>query len=288
METTVYNFQRGVDTLLKTLFFGRTTALRFPTRGTSLLHMLHLLRVGFTQYFDLMMAGGDEMELWTDLAKKDAQVRLDQVERRRAAYRSKLAELDSEAAELSRFLSVVEKMGNEQYWKSLLDSTSLEDLVTTEEKLHALQADLRKLGRITPKDALPEPMQTQRFGGELPDLPAALGVSRQPDKSDTSYRIAAIMRLNREAMTYEDVWQEFKSRDWVDPSWTKPEAAVRQAMRRTVQYGWTKRIGSNVYIYAPSTVSSEAIQPGDGQRPATASEDESTTLAPASRGGEAL
>ncbi|MFK0007868.1 hypothetical protein ACIQTZ_12525 [Paenarthrobacter sp. NPDC090520] len=202
------------------------------------------------------------VEAWTDLAKKDAQERLDQVERRRAAYRSKLAELDSEAAELSSFLSVVEKMGNEQYWKSLLEATSVEDMASSEGRLHALQADLRNVGRMLSKDASPEPMLTQRFSDELPDLPPALGVSRQPDKTNTSYRIAALMMLNHESMTYEDVWREFRRRGWVDPTWTKPQAAIRQAMRRTVQYGWTSRIGSNVYRYDFSTA--DAREKGQG------------------------
>ena len=200
------------------------------------------------------MKGVTCVENWTESAKRDAQVRLDQVERRRSEYKSKLAELDAEAEGLSRFISVIEKMGNDQYWKTLLGagSEAQRETAADAERLDWLSADLSNLGRLS--DEKPQgPLQTRRLSEELPDLPPALDVTRQPDKSNTSYRVAALMKLHGGTLSYDDVWQELKRRNWVDPAWSKPQAAVRQAMRRTVQYGWTVRAGSNAYRYDPSS-----------------------------------
>lgn len=216
---------------------------------------------------------------WTELAEKDAQHRLEQVERRRSEYRSRLAELDAEAEDLKGFISLVQKVGNDQYWKTLLGGPldTQRGVEVDKDKLDWLATDLQNLGRL--EGETQEPLQTRRFSDGLPDLPPALEVTRQPDRSNTSYRIAAIMKLRGENMNYDDVWLELQRRNWIDPSWTKPQAAVRQAMRRTVQYGWTKRVEANVYKYDPASheekrqvllnARSEAKQAAGGPSPHT-------------------
>jgi len=192
---------------------------------------------------------------WTEV-KRDSEVRLDALVRRRAELEAKLHELAAEEENLRTVVAMAEKMAVPDYWQSLMAlEVDAAKMVANPEA--GLQRHLEQVGRAQElsgwtgmrEEAIaraPRPFRNS------PPLPPALGVTRQPDESNTSYRIAALMRDYGQPMRFEDIWQEFHERGWIDPEWARPQEAVLQAMRRTEKYGWTKKLGSRRYVYDPS------------------------------------
>lgn len=177
--------------------------------------------------------------------EKEAEVRLATLNRHKSELESKLRELVNEEQNLRNLIGTARKMGNSEYWNSLLDASG-------EDKSDKLARQLEQVGRpLETAGAASHPEEAPQLPMPLPSLPPPIGVSRKVDPSNTTYRVGALMLMKGEPMTFDDVWHEFNDRNWVSPEWNKPEGAIRQAMRRTEQYGWTRKVGAQRYVFDP-------------------------------------
>ena len=194
---------------------------------------------------------------WTEV-KRDSELRLNALMRHRAELEAKLQELTTEETNLRTVVAMAEKMAEPGYWQSLmaLEVDAAKKMVNPEV---GLRKHLEQIGRPQEtsgrtelrEEPVARTSSPKQYKNESP-LPPALGVTRQPDDTNTSYRIAALMRDHERPMDFDEVWQKFDENGWIDPEWARPTEAVLQAMRRTEKYGWTKRLGSRRFVYDPS------------------------------------
>lgn len=56
-------------------------------------------------------------------------------------------------------------------------------------------------------------------------------------EGSSTARVVELLRAGSVALTRQAIIEEFFERDWVDPGWKEPEAAIRMAIRRAVERG---------------------------------------------------
>lgn len=200
------------------------------------------------------------MHIHWEGAQREAEQRLESVRRRISELEQQTSELAKESTNLELFIQTAKKMDNSKFWETLLgkvaDRTAIFEF---SERLEGGKAPgPRDLGPTelrfaqTTVDQFQERATPAELPKDLPALPFALSVKRQPDPTNTSYRIAALMLMKGEPMDFDEVWREFENRHWIDPAWEKPREAILQAMRRTERYGWTRRLSSRKFVYDPA------------------------------------
>ncbi|OFI38154.1 hypothetical protein BIU82_06580 [Arthrobacter sp. SW1] len=189
-----------------------------------------------------------------DEVQRETESMLSQVRNQVALYRKRIDELEAETAKLTATIAVARKMQEGGYTAALNSQSSLPVTPTPseEDKSKNWQTDL--VG-TTPVAVASPPKPNWQRGidalGEIPDLPPAIGLRRQPNKTNTSYRAAALLKEAARPLHVDDIIAEFDRRHWIDPTWAKPKEAITVAVKRSVTYGWTDATGKYTYVYSP-------------------------------------
>jgi len=96
----------------------------------------------------------------------------------------------------------------------------------------------QKVAESTP-EAMPRNGEDEADYG--PPLPQPPNLSRRVSSTSSPYRMGIILRDLKHPVTPDEAIAEYVRRDWVEDKWRDPESAMRQALRRTVEYRWARR-----------------------------------------------
>ncbi|MCO4274307.1 hypothetical protein NG701_07670 [Pseudarthrobacter sp. HLT3-5] len=191
-----------------------------------------------------------------DEVQHETESMLEHVQQQMAMYRQRITELESETMKLRGTIAVARRMQEGGYDTplSLIPQASQAAPTPPAEDDDAGQLELDSPYMHAP--ALQSKPNWQRgidALGEIPDLPPAMGLSRQPNKTNTSYRAAALLQMEKREMDIAEIIEAFQQRGWVDSDWARPKDAITIAVKRSVKYGWTRQTGKHAYIYSPQS-----------------------------------
>jgi hypothetical protein len=185
-----------------------------------------------------------------DEVQRETESMLEQVRHQIAAYRQRIDALESETSKLTATIAVARQMQEGAYAKALnLDTRPSSAPTVAESDKHLWVTDLDD-----PVIALVKKPNWQKgidALGEIPDLPPAIGLTRQPNKTNTSYRAGALLKLENREMDIAEIIDAFEKRGWVDSDWARPRDAITIAVKRSEKYGWTRQTNKNTYVYDP-------------------------------------
>lgn len=185
-----------------------------------------------------------------DEVQSETESTLEQIRHQIAMYRQRIDALELETTKLTATIAVARKMQEGGYEKALNPQSSPSPAPTLAElDTHVWVTDLDD-----PVFAVVKKPNWQKgidALGDIPDLPPAVGLTRQPNKSNTSYRAAALLKKEDREMNIDEIISAFQERGWVDSSWARPKDAITIAVKRSVKYGWTEQTGKYTYVYDP-------------------------------------
>lgn len=190
-----------------------------------------------------------------DEVQHETEAVLESVRRQMAQYRQRISELESETEKLTATIAVARQMQEGGFKKTL--NPHEEDPAALPQEPGTAESDPWQLQLDRPVLAVSttQPKSNWQKGvdalGDLPDLPPAIGLRRQPNKSNTSYRAAALLKEADAELHIDDIIAEFNRRNWVDPTWARPKEAINIAVKRSVTYGWTTRTGRHTFAFSP-------------------------------------
>lgn len=188
-----------------------------------------------------------------DEVQRETESMLDQVRSQMAVYRKRIDELETETAKLTATIAVARQMQEGGYANTLNPQSSLPATPTqTEDDDKDRQLEL--VGSIPSTQVKRNWQKGIDALSEIPDLPPAIGLTRQPNKSNTSYRAAALLKMEDREMDIAEIIKAFEVRGWVDSDWARPRDAITIAVKRSEKYGWTHQTGKNTYVYSPRHV----------------------------------
>lgn len=193
-----------------------------------------------------------------DEVQAETEAMLRQVRHQVAMHHQRIVALEAETVKLTATIAVARQMQAGGYEETLSPQSSLPATPEPPKDDKAdwhWQLDVDATG--SPALALqPKPSWQKSIDalGEMPDLPPAIGLRRQPNKTNTSYRAAALLKESGREMHIDEIIGAFDQRNWIDPAWAKPKEAITVAVKRSVTYGWTHATGKYTYVYSPRHV----------------------------------
>jgi hypothetical protein len=208
-----------------------------------------------------------DMIRW-DEVQAETEATLKQVRHQVAMYKQRIDALEAETAKLTATIAVARQMQAGGYAETLNPQSSQPaNPAPAEDDKEDWQLDLD-----TPVSPAPAPQPKPNWQrnidalNEILDLPPAIGLRRQPNKTNTSYRAAALLKEAGRELHIDDIIAEFDRRNWIDPTWAKPKEAITIAVKRSVTYGWTRATGKYTYVYSPRHVDEDGHeQMGEGE-----------------------
>ncbi|WP_427007147.1 hypothetical protein [Pseudarthrobacter sp. H2] len=193
---------------------------------------------------------------WADV-QVETDKALTSVRQQIAFYQQRIAELNAESSKLSAALEVAQNMQESGYVNRLVSPQTVEPS-TPVPSVPQQKQDLQTPAAFTLDSPRVEEFKTKwqtsiHALAELPELPPAIGITRQPGKTNTSYRVAQLLREAGHELEINDIIAEFERRNWIDPSWARPKEAITIAARRSEQYGWAVRKGKHTFAFSPES-----------------------------------
>lgn len=190
-----------------------------------------------------------------DEVQRETESMLEQVRSQMAMYRQRITELESETMKLTGTIAVARRMqeGGYDIDVALIPQAS-QPAAPAQPAVAKDHWQLELDTSVSPAPATPSKPNWQKgidALGEIPDLPPAIGLTRQPNKTNTSYRAAALLQMENREMDIVEIIEAFQQRGWVDADWARPKDAITIAVKRSEKYGWTRQTGKHTYVYSP-------------------------------------
>jgi hypothetical protein len=210
-----------------------------------------------------------------DEVQRETESMLEQVRHQMAMYRQRITELEAETTRLTGTIAVARRMQEGGYDTVLLPQASQPAIpgLPAEADTHGDgQLELTPVSPATATVRKPNWQKGVEAISDMPDLPPAIGLTRQPNKANTSYRVAALLQMEDRDMDIVEIIEAFQDRGWIDPGWAKPKDAITIAVKRSQKYGWTRQTGKYTYIYDPHGQDSSQ-QTSEGEHQSEGGED---------------
>lgn len=188
-----------------------------------------------------------------DEVQAETESTLKQVRHQIAMYQQRITELEAETTRLTGTIAVARRMQEGGYDTVLMPPASQPTIPGMPAQADTHGEGQLELTPVSPTATLRKPnwQKSVEALSDMPDLPPAIGLTRQPNKVNTSYRVAALLQMEGRDMDIVEIIEAFHDRGWIDPGWAKPKDAITIAVKRSEKYGWTRQTGKYTYIYDP-------------------------------------